>query len=146
MADLVGARNRIDTIAHTWSVQHHGVVATYPAPPDSYKRLRTPSVVIANVGLPSAQFFGGHIEATYSFSVDWLFGSHEASAFESALQALPLMIEDLSTDLALTTICTGALTVVGGDPAVGLFEFDGKQFFAARVVVNCGFVDVATVS
>lgn len=145
MADLVAARDRIEEIASNWSVQHHGVIATYGAPPNNYQRILSPSVVIANVGLPSAVFVGGHINSTYTFSVDWLFGTHEASAFDAALEGLPLVVESLATDSELLQICTGALTVTGGDPAVGLFEFDGKDFFAARVIVSCGFVDTAMV-
>lgn len=143
MADLVAARDRIAEIAANWSVEHHGVVAVYSAPPNSYQRILSPSVVIANVTLPVTSFTGGQISSTYGLAVDWLFGTHEKSGFDAALEALPMMIEMLATDRELTTTCTGNLTVVGGDPAVGIFEFDGKQFYAARVVVLCGFVDAA---
>ena len=102
----------------------------YDAPPNNYNRIQTPAVVVASLQVPEVIFGGGHISATYTFSVDWLFGAHEASGFEASLQALPMMIEDLATDEQLTTICTGNLTVTGADPAVGIFAFDGKNFIA----------------
>ena len=146
MADVKGARDRIAEIAHSWSVSMHGVQRVYDKPPASYGGLEPPAVVIANVNLPIVSFTSGQIQSTYGITVDFLLSPNETESFDGALEALPMMVEDLATDLELNTICTGALTIAGADPSVGIFDFQAQSYIAARVVVNCGFIDAASVS
>ena len=146
MPDLKPVRDRISTIAHTWSVSMHGVIRVYDFPAASYGKLEAPSVGIFDVTLPEVSFSGGYIASTYGFTVNFLLSPNESLSFDAALEALPMMVEDLATDLDLNTLVTGNLSVVGGDPAIGIFDYGDQTFLAAQVNVLCGFYDTATVS
>ena len=124
----------------------HGVQHVYPGPPDQDGTLDVPSVMIPTLGLPLVEFTSGQIRSIYTVTVNWLFSPNETASFPAALEALPMMIESLSTDLELATTCTGGLTVVGGTPAVGIFDWQNVQYIAAQVIVNAGFIDAAEVT